>query len=189
MTVALATSRDVSPHSKEEDTQLAVLLDRIRRQDRAALRVLYEMTSPRLMGVAVRVLNDEADAADVVQEVYLKVWQQASQYSASGSVIGWLIVVTRNAALDRLKSRRRKREDPIVDSEVWDAGVSPDGALELGIHQCLGRLNDHAREAIVLSYIHGYSHQELQDRLARPLGTIKAWIRRGLQELKRCLEA
>ena len=189
MTVALASSRDSNPRSKDEVTQLTFLLERIRERDRSALRGLYDVTSARLMGVAVRVLNDEADAADVLQEVYLKVWQQAAPFSGTGSVIGWLIVVTRNAALDRLKSRHRKREDLTADPDEWQETVASDGSLELGIHQCLGRLNDHARQAIVLSYIHGYSHQELQERLSRPLGTVKAWIRRGLQELKRCLEA
>ncbi|GGX55028.1 RNA polymerase sigma factor [Saccharospirillum salsuginis] len=189
MTVALASSRDSNPHSKDEVTQLAVLLERVREHDRSALRALYDVTSARLMGVAVRVLNDESEAAEVLQEVYLKVWQQASDFSGTGSVLGWLVVVTRNAALDRLKSRRRKREDLTADPDEWQEAVATDGPLELGIQQCLGRLNDHARQAIVLSYIHGYSHQELQERLSRPLGTVKAWIRRGLLELKRCLEA
>lgn len=167
---------------------LAVLLVAIGRQDRAALRRLYDLTCRSLMGVAFRILQDEADAADVLQDVYLKVWQQASRYPHLGNALGWLTVITRNAALDRLKSRERQREDPAGDIEHWlPDTLMPD--TEPGLDRCLGRLNAHARQAIVLSYIYGYSHRELEVRLKRPLGTVKAWIRRGLQELKRCLGA
>lgn len=189
MTLALVTPTQPDALDREESIRLSRLFEGVGRGDRLALRELYDATSNRLMGIALRLLKDETEAADVLQEVYLKLWQQKGGYSGYGTVMGWLVVVTRNASLDRLRSRRRKREElrPDPDDSIED--VSVDTATTLGIQTCLNQLNDHAQEAIVLSYIHGYSHQELQERLSRPLGTIKAWIRRGLQELKQCLEA
>ncbi|MBU6955720.1 MULTISPECIES: RNA polymerase sigma factor [unclassified Hahella] len=172
--------------------ELAPLLRRIVDQDRAALKRLYDLTGARLMGVAMRILQDEGEAADLLQEVYMKLWRQASQYSGAGSAWGWLCVLTRNAALDKLKSRQRKREDLMDDVEPLMADLAGEGcglADQEGMRQCLEKLNEEPRKAILLSYIHGYSHGELETRLERPLGTIKAWIRRGLQELKQCLEA
>lgn len=181
---------DKDAQEATEAIQLIRLMKRIAQQDYAALKTLYDSTSGRLMGVASRILKNEHEACDVLQDVYLKVWQQAEDYSARGSVLGWLIVMTRNAALDRLRSQKRKRED-LSDDPAGDISIEmPEtDSHNLGVQQCLGLLNDNAREAIVLSYIYGYSHQELHERLSRPLGTIKAWIRRGLQELKKCLEA
>lgn len=188
--VSVSSTLEQETPTHQDAAWMARVMQRVADQDYAALKSLYDATSSRLMGVANRILKNEQEACDVLQDVYLKIWQQASDYSGRGSVMGWLTVMTRNAALDRLKSHKRKRED-IVEDPGADLLVemSESDAHDLGVHQCLEQLNDNAREAIVLSYIYGYSHQELHERLSRPLGTVKAWIRRGLQELKKCLEA
>ncbi|MFG1496892.1 RNA polymerase sigma factor [Saccharospirillum sp. HFRX-1] len=185
------SSSSVPDASKQHDSAWMMrVMNRVAHQDYAALKSLYDATSSRLMGVANRILKNEQEACDVLQDVYLKIWQQAGDYSGRGSVMGWLTVMTRNAALDRLKSIKRKREDLSEDPGADILVEMPASeSHDLGVHQCLDQLNENAREAIVLSYIYGYSHQELHERLARPLGTVKAWIRRGLQELKKCLEA
>ncbi|WP_245584154.1 RNA polymerase sigma factor [Saccharospirillum impatiens] len=183
---APSRTRESNP---EEAERMQRWLGRVCAQDTQALRSLYELTSPRLMSVAVQILKDDGEAADVLQEVYLKVWQQAADHRGVGSVWGWLIVTTRNASLDRLRSRNRKREQSLDDMDPADVEGQTHNALDSGVERCLEFLNGNARQAIVLSYIYGYSHQEVQQRLERPLGTVKAWIRRGLQELKRCLEA
>ncbi len=185
----MATPSRSSDSDPDEAAQMQRWLERVCAKDTLALRSLYDLTSARLMSVSAQILKDDAEAADVLQEVYLKVWQQAADYSGVGSVWGWLIVTTRNASLDRLRSRNRKREESLDDLDPVDVGGQTNNALESGIDRCLEILNDNARQAILLSYIYGYSHQEVQQRLERPLGTVKAWIRRGLQELKRCLEA
>ncbi len=189
MTLALLSPSQSDTGEPEDFARVNGWIERICRKDRAALRSLYDATSARLMGIAVRVLDDEGEAADVLQDVYLKVWQHPEAFDGRGSALGWLAVVTRNASLDRLKSRRRKREDLRADPDDSEEDQRAEPAVTLGIQHCLSRLNEQAREAILLSYIHGYSHRELEERLSRPLGTIKAWIRRGLQELKQCLEA
>lgn len=190
LVVSVSSSLEQSAPSQPDAAWMMRLMNSIAHQDYAALKTLYDATSSRLMGVANRILRNEQEACDVLQDVYLKIWQQAGDYSGRGSVMGWLTVMTRNAALDRLKSNKRKREDLSEDPGADILVEMPaSDTHDLGVHQCLDQLNDNAREAIVLSYIYGYSHQELHERLARPLGTVKAWIRRGLQELKKCLEA
>ena len=188
--VTLSSSPEPVAPNQHDSAWMARVMNRVAHQDYAALKSLYDATSSRLMGVANRILKNEQEACDVLQDVYLKIWQQAGDYSGRGSVMGWLTVMTRNAALDRLKSNKRKREDLSEDPGADILVEMPvSESHDLGVHQCLDQLNENAREAIVLSYIYGYSHQELHERLARPLGTVKAWIRRGLQELKKCLEA
>lgn len=188
--MSVTSSLEPIASNQPDSAWLMRVMNSIAHQDYAALKSLYDVTSKRLMGVANRILKNEQEACDVLQDVYLKIWQQAGDYSGRGSVMGWLTVMTRNAALDRLKSNKRKREDLLEDpgSDVL-VEMPASESHDLGVHQCLDQLNENAREAIVLSYIYGYSHQELHQRLSRPLGTVKAWIRRGLQELKKCLEA
>lgn len=188
--VSVSSTMELPASNQPDSATMMRLMNRIAQQDYAALKSLYDATSSRLMGVANRILKNEQESCDVLQDVYLKIWQQAGDYSGRGSVMGWLTVMTRNAALDRLKSIKRKREDLSEDPGMDIVVEMPHSdSQDMGVHQCLDQLNDNAREAIVLSYIYGYSHQELHERLSRPLGTVKAWIRRGLQELKKCLEA
>jgi len=188
--VSVSSPLEQSVPNSSDSAWMMRVMNRVAHQDYAALKSLYDATSSRLMGVANRILKNEQEACDVLQDVYLKIWQQAGDYSGRGSVMGWLTVMTRNAALDRLKSNKRKREDLSEDPGADILVEMPASeSHDLGVYQCLDQLNENAREAIVLSYIYGYSHQELHERLARPLGTVKAWIRRGLQELKKCLEA
>ena len=160
-------------------------------RDVSALEQLYRKTSSRLMGLTWRILKNEADCAELLQELYLKVWQQAHRFNSTGSGWGWLCVMARNAALDRLRSHQRRGEELVSDiAPLMEAlPAEPEhGPLSQGLEICLESLREEQRELILLSYVHGYSHQELQALTAKPLGTIKSWVRRGLQELKQCLE-
>ncbi|TBW58760.1 sigma-70 family RNA polymerase sigma factor [Marinobacter halodurans] len=172
--------------------EVDTLITRIaRHRDVSALEALYRLTSARLMGLTLRMLNNQADCADLLQELYLKVWQQAHQFGGRGSAWGWLCVMARNAALDQLRSRQHRGQELTRDIQpLMETLPAPcnDAAVSPGLERCLQALREEQRELILLSYIHGYSHQELQDLTARPLGTIKSWVRRGLQELKQCLE-
>lgn len=167
----------------------AALLRRVARRDPTALQALYEMTSPRLLGVIRRIVPGEADSCDVLQDVYLRIWHCAHQYRGAGSAWGWLLVMARHLAMDRRKQTRRRREVPLEELDGgWEFPLSDEEGLVHSIHQCLNRLRAEPRRAILLSYVYGYSHGELAQRLGRPLGTVKAWLRRGLVELKLCLE-
>lgn len=176
-----------APRSQASDSRLQRLLDGVAGQERLAMLQFYQLTSPRLMAVILRILGDEPDANDVLQELYVKIWQQAEDIATRRSVWAWLTVMARNAALDVHRARRRSLVETRDALPEMAAPVVE--AFDTGVERCLSSLNEKARESILLSYLYGYSHHELADRLQRPLGTIKAWIRRGLQELKQCLEA
>lgn len=166
------------------------LLTMIKRNDKTALKVLYDEANGKLLGIIMRIIHDRYEAEECLQEVFVKIWEQADKYSGTGSAWGWLCVLTRNAALDQL---RRLRAHPHISTDDHDNTLlntlfnEEDLNQEHSIRRCLSRLKEQPRQAILLSFIHGYSHGELSAQLNTPLGTIKAWVRRGLQELKTCL--
>lgn len=171
--------------------QANALLFRIQKQERQALAFLYELTSAKLLSLIFRIVKDESEAEDVLQEVFIKIWLQANQYSGKGSAWGWLCVMARNSSLDRL---RKVQKHPHVstdeDEELLNSFIEEfDGLTNIALNRCLMTLNEQVRKSILMSYLHGYSHGDLAEKMAIPLGTMKAWCRRGLQELKLCLEA
>lgn len=176
-----------APRTQASEARLSRLLGGVAGQERLAMLQFYQLTSSRLMAVIVRILGDEPDANDVLQELYVKIWQQAAEIATRRSIWAWLTVMARNAALDSYRARRRSLLDGRED--LPELATPSAEAFDSGVERCLSRLNEKARDAILLSYLYGYSHPELADRMQRPLGTVKAWIRRGLQELKQCLEA
>ncbi|WP_020410043.1 RNA polymerase sigma factor [Hahella ganghwensis] len=190
---------EIDPRARRQETtevplfgDLDDLFRRIALSDRKAFEALYHKTSGKLMAVIDRILRDPHESADVLQEVFVKVWHQAQTYAGTGSAWGWLTVMARNAALDRLRSLQRKPEDTREDTDLLLQTMSDNlscPADSHGLQQCLSQLSPDAREAILLSYVHGYSHSDLSTKMQKPLGTLKAWIRRGLLELKKCLSA
>lgn len=171
--------------------QINSLLYRIQRQDKLALKKLYDLSHSKLFSLIVRIVNDSHEAEDVLQEVYIKVWQQANKYKGSGSAWGWLCVLARNSSIDRLRSLKKRHYDSTDESpELLELlSESHDASDSHWLGQCLETLKAQTREAILLSYVKGYSHSELSAQMSAPLGTVKAWLRRGMQELKECLAA
>ena len=166
--------------------------------DRAALRLVYSMTSAKLFGICLRICGNRASAEDVLQTVYLKVWDRAGRFDADrASPITWLATIARNAAIDWQRSVGGR---PLA-SEPLDGGLaraiaddSPRAdALLLGaesdarLHHCLGELEDRTHHCIRAAFFEGLTYAELAEREAVPLGTMKSWIRRGLLRLKDCL--
>lgn len=188
-------------NSAATDPELMDLLDRIAASDEPALRRLYECTSPRLYGLALRVLRHQDWAEDVLQESYLYIWRNARGYRATLSPpLAWMGLVVRSRALDFLRRRRAERlhlNESLDDGRAppqddADAGAGP---LELAqaseqavaLHHCLQRLEQRQRQVVSLAYLRDLSHGELAGQLQLPLGTVKTWIRRGLEQLRRCL--
>lgn len=175
------------------------LLYSIQRRDKSALQRLVQSAAPKLLGIIHRILNNQQEAEDCLQEVLIKVWQQASQFSGTGSAWGWLCVLARNTALDRLRSLSTRsylsldaNDDDsghLLQSLFESHGAEPQALNRHALNNCLSKLKPQPRQSILLSFVYGYSHAELVERLQSPAGTIKAWIRRGLQELKTCLAA
>jgi RNA polymerase sigma-70 factor, ECF subfamily len=176
-----------------EEPDLARLLGAVAAGDRVALRRVYEAQSVRLFGLANAILRDRDAAADALQDAFLRVGQRAAQYdSARGAAAAWLAGVVRHAALDQ--ARRRGRELPTDDPTLGDSAVAPE-ALERVVAQadgrrlreCLEGLEEKNRSGILLAFVHGLSHSQVSERLSVPLGTVKAWIRRGLLQLRDCM--
>lgn len=174
--------------------ELARLLQRIAANDRASLKLLYERTSAKLYGVCLRVVGDEADAQDVLQDVYVTVWRKAGQYDrAKASAITWLAVLARNKAIDLLRSRRAPSDDLGVAEEVPDAAPSAFEVVEQAddaarLARCLETLDDRARTMIRQAFFEGATYSALADQAGVPLPTMKSVIRRGLLRLRECLE-
>lgn len=185
--------------AESSDTQLITLIDRVARADESALKELYDLTSSKLYGVAVRVVSNRSWAEDVVQEAFINVWRVAPDYKATLSPpMAWLCLIVRSRGLDFLRKRTSGRADQVheLDDVMADTleGDSPNpmdtalaGEQALALHQCLNELETKQREVVSLAYLRDLSHGELAEQLKLPLGTVKTWIRRGLEQLRGCM--
>ncbi|WP_315764187.1 sigma-70 family RNA polymerase sigma factor [Sphingomonas sp. Y38-1Y] len=163
--------------------------------DRAAFARVYARTSNKLYGVVLRVLHDREAAEDVLQEVYLKIWDRAASFEPGrASPITWMATIARNSAIDSRRSRERRHEDAdgtdLADRGIASTASAPMPADErIGLVQCLRLLDEHQRQFIRSAFFDGYSYAELAQHASVPLGTMKSWIRRGLDRLRLCLDA
>jgi RNA polymerase sigma-70 factor (ECF subfamily) len=183
-----------------DTVELQRLLSRIGLGDRKAFRALYDATSPSLFGVALRILNRRDRAEEVIQDSFVNVWQRAGSYSdAASQPMTWLTAIVRNRALDVLRSERARPTESLhdeADGEVrdfTDERPDPLGLLERAVDEvrirgCLGDIQGPQRQCLALAYYHGLSHSEVAAQLRAPIGSVKVWIRRGLDHLKRCLD-
>lgn len=183
--------------------ELADLVARVALGDRQAFRRLYDATAPSLLGVALRLLRDRGRAEDVIQEAFVSVWHRAGGFRASASApMTWLTAIVRNRALDTLRSDARHDADPLVDDEDEDEdaareveddrpeplGLLTQAADALAVRACLEAIDGSQRQCLALAYYHGLTHAEMAAHLGSPIGSVKAWLRRGLEKLRRCLE-
>ena len=181
------------------DSQLIALLDRVALADESALRELYDLTSSKLYGVAVRVVSNRDWAEDVLQEAFLNIWRIAADYKATLSPpMAWMALVVRSRGLDFLRRRTTGRADTMqeLDDFISDTveGDSPNpldttlaSQQARALHDCLSQLEHKQREVVSLAYLRDLSHGELAEQLKLPLGTVKTWIRRGLEQLRGCM--
>ncbi len=167
--------------------------------NKQALHSIYEQESPRLLGVALRIVRTRQSAEDVLHDAFLKIWSRASSFDGErGSGRGWIYSIVRHQALNMIRSGERDVEvtedalDAIESAEaVQQAAHMPD-AFELRedigrLHDCLSNLDVAKRNSILYAYVDGCSHSEISERLQSPLGTVKAWIKRGMSALRECM--
>ncbi|WP_333573600.1 sigma-70 family RNA polymerase sigma factor [Sphingomonas sp.] len=162
--------------------------------NRAALKIVYDLTAAKLMGVCLRICQDREAAEDVMQEVYLKVWDRAGRFDASrASPITWLCTIARNTAIDWRRARGLGETAPVEAAlALADGRPSAEALLEAGetqarIFDCLEALDEKPQGAIRAAFFQGRTYSELAQSAAVPLGTMKSWIRRGLLQLRGCL--
>lgn len=172
-------------------------IDAMRRMgtgDGAALAELYDRHGRATFSLAFRILRDQGDAEEVVQDVFAQAWRQASRYETSrGAVVAWLLMITRSRAIDRLRMRRGRppllEDDPTLLRDLSD-GTLPADLLMLSSEQvaavraALEALPAAQRMAIELAFYEGLTHTEVAERLEQPLGTVKTRIRLGLLRLR-----
>ena len=179
---------------------LTALLARSALGEREAFAALYRSTSPKVFGVLLHILKRRDWAEEALQEAYLNVWSHAGEYRPDkGTPITWLVSIARYRAFDMLRKAERVNARD-ASAQTVDAlsneDASPSEALQLYDHHdyralqdCLAQLDEKQRRSLVMAYCEGFTHAELSQHLRTPLGTVKSWIRRGLQQLRQCLQA
>jgi RNA polymerase sigma-70 factor, ECF subfamily len=173
--------------------EIEKLIGRVSLRDRAAFKALYDATSPKLFGICLRVLKDRAEAEDALQEVYVRVWQNADRYAANGlSPMMWLITIARNRSIDRLRARRGATGDIDLATSLPDRAPTPEGVAVARseakrVLDCLAQLPSDRASAVKGAYLDGATYEELARRFEVPLNTMRTWLRRSLQSLKECL--
>lgn len=186
------------------DTHLPALMARVALKDRAAFTSLYQATCGSLFAVALRILRNENWADDVLQEAYVNIWHNAAAYQpGAGAPMTWMINIVRNKAIDALRARKAElalttdlgdEAQDARDGLAADAAHGPqqlldDSLVKAKIDGCMGALPAAQRQALALAYYRGMVHTEIAQALNAPLGTAKGWVRRGLEQLRACLEA
>ena len=181
----------------ERNARLTDLLARTALADQRAFAELYRMTSAHLHAVALRTLRDAGAAEEVLQESFVNIWHHAGSYVAAKSQpLTWLTSVVRNRCLDQL--RRREVQTVTMDDEDEGLAIAAEdptplemllsGADARAVGACVEALEQGQKQAIALAFFQGLSHSELAHHLREPLGTVKSWIRRGLERLRACLD-
>ena len=181
---------------------LQELLAATARGDHDAFAQVHERTHAHLYGVALRILGRHACAEDALQEAFVSIWRNAGTYrpNVNGQDIQpmtWLITIVRNKALDALRTRARRGETELDEQARDDHGAAGPSALDLlgaatealHLHACLGALDGTHRQSLALAYGQGLTHTEVASQMGAPLGSVKSWIRRGLDKLRVGLQA
>jgi RNA polymerase sigma-70 factor (ECF subfamily) len=181
----------------ERNARLMELLARTALADARAFAELYRATGPHLYAVALRILRDAPAAEEALQESFVNVWHHAGSYVAAKSQpLTWLTSIVRNRCLDQL--RRRQVDTVAMDDDDEGSSIATEdptplerllsGADARAVGACVETLEAGQKQAIALAFFQGLSHAELARHLRQPLGTVKSWIRRGLERLRVCLD-
>jgi RNA polymerase sigma-70 factor, ECF subfamily len=179
---------------------LAELLARVALRDQQAFDQLYRATSAHLLGVAFGVMQQRERAEDVLQEAFINVWHSAGSFRVQqASAMTWLINVVRNKAIDRIRVGVAERTTSVEldDTALQVADLAerePQALLHTSLLQrhiegCMRDLSAGQRQALALAFYRGLVHAEIAQTMGAPLGTVKAWVRRGSERLRECLQA
>jgi RNA polymerase sigma-70 factor (ECF subfamily) len=169
---------------------------------------LYRAAAPVLLGIALRIVRRRELADEVLHDAFVRVWRDAARFDPHGTAVGWLTAIVRNRALDLMASHDVARVDSYhdhgdgidLDPEAaldrlfdWPVADGEEERLDARraqafVRRCLAELQPRERQSLVLAYEHGLSHGDLAAHLGKPLGTVKTWVRRGMDNLRRCVE-
>jgi RNA polymerase sigma factor (sigma-70 family) len=164
--------------------------------ERPALQRLYQQESRYLLGVALRIVRERQLAEDVLHDAFISIWTRAASFDARrGAGRGWIYSVVRHQALNLMRAREHEisaDEDTVEtllhNGAAQDAGEAFELQASMGkLNDCLAHLDQAKRSSILYAYVDGCSHSEIAQRLKSPLGSVKAWIKRGLSALRECM--
>ncbi len=162
--------------------------------DKSALRRIYEAESPRMLGVALRILKRRALAEEAVQDAFVLIWRHAARFDPErGAGLTWIYAILRNRSLSILRDEKRtETNDNPVAEETASEEDDPETVMSKlsdakALHACLETLPPQRRGIVLLAFVQGLTHGEIAGRLKVPIGTVKSWIRRSLISLKECL--
>jgi len=183
---------DISPDESAARANAGALLERVAQGDQAAFSELYDVLSPRVLGLIIRVLKDHSQSEEVTQEVFLEVWQTAARFdSTKGGAATWILTMAHRRAIDRVRSSQSSRDR---DTKIGIRDYAPDydnvaETVEVRVEhervsKALARLTELQRQAVTLAYYGGYSHSEVASILSVPIGTVKTRLRDGMIRLR-----
>lgn len=174
--------------------ELIWLLASVAKGDQAAFLRIYEATHGKLYGVVLRILRRQDLAEEVLQEAYVKIWNNAGQFNPGlASPITWMVSIARNRAIDVVRKRSEvSLEDEPAALEVASDTPEPLARREMTeelkrVLECVGRLEPDRQKLVLLAYYNGWSREQLADKFETPLSTVKTWLRRSLIEIRECL--
>ena len=179
--------------------QLRAWLAAAAARDAKAFRSLYDATSPKLFGYALRILHKRELAEEVLQESFVSIWNSARSYQSQlAAPMTWMAAIVRNKALDALRRVDGTLEidvdtfDSAILNALHDPGATPIEALQISsdakaLAYCMSMLEGLHRQVIGMAFYHDLSHSEVAQQMAIPIGTVKTWIRRSLERLKTCM--
>jgi len=188
---------DMESTAELDPTHLEGLLRRCALRDRAAYEELYRAASPKILACLIAILRRRDLAEDALQEVFVRVWRRSDQFDAyRGRAMAWLVSIGRYHAIDLLRANRAT----VALSDATAANLDDPGALSAfdsteseltgaALRRCLEQLTPEQRRSVLLAYSHGLSHDDIATQVASPLGTVKSWVRRGMQSLRRCMQS
>ena len=177
-----------------EREELARLLEQTGRSDQQAFAELYRRTSSKLFGVCLRMLHERGEAEDALQNTYINIWRRAGNFDHSrAGAMTWLITLTRNQCIDRLRKHRETSLDDGIAEHLVDPGPDPSAYGEASeqrqqLERCLEGLAGQQQSAVRAAFFSGATYNDLALRSGVPLATMKSWIRRSLIRLRTCLE-
>lgn len=166
------------------------LVSRLQKKEKSAISDLYDEYAPSLYGIALRIVQSEELARDVVQETFIKVWKNAALYERSkGTLFTWLLNIARNTAIDKTRSASFRRRQAAVPADV-ELNNNPQFSTsqntdQIGLKDFVNQLEEKYREVIELAYFHGYTQPEIAELLQLPVGTVKSRVRIGIRELRK----
>jgi RNA polymerase sigma-70 factor (ECF subfamily) len=179
-----------------DDNELEELLRRCASHDADALQRLYARTAPQLLGILKHMLGTRVAAEDALQDVFIRIWQQAGQFDCiRGRPMAWLVAIARNRAIDLQRTGR-----PMVLIDAAEIAAAEQlrvdgpadhvefGAAHTALQRCLELLSAAQRQCLLLAYQRGLTQDRIALSIGQPLGTVKSWVRRGLQSLRACME-